>query len=225
MIKKMIRYILTFFYSFILKRKSVKIAYNIYFSKDTIFEGNNVINSNVNIINSSIGFGTYIGENCILPNLIIGSYCSLAQNIEVLPYTHPTTRYVSTHPSFFSILKQSGFTFVSKKSFEEELFFDRENGINAKIGNDVWIGANVKILGGLEIGDGSIIATGSIVTKNIPPYAIVGGVPAKVIRYRFNEEQIAYLLKLKWWEKDLTWLKNHSYLFCDIDELILKIDN
>ncbi|WP_299485003.1 CatB-related O-acetyltransferase [uncultured Allomuricauda sp.] len=69
-----------------------------------------------------------------------------------------------------------------------------------KIGNDVWIGRDAKIMDGVTVGDGSVIATGSIVTKDVPPYAIVGGVPAKVIKYRFDEETIEKLLKLKWWD-------------------------
>lgn len=69
-----------------------------------------------------------------------------------------------------------------------------------KIGNDVWIGRDAKIMDGVSVGDGAVVATGSIVTKDIPPYAIVGGVPAKVIKYRFDEVTIEKLLELKWWD-------------------------
>jgi acetyltransferase-like isoleucine patch superfamily enzyme len=92
------------------------------------------------------------------------------------------------------------------------------------VGNDVWIGENVIIKGGLEIGDGAIIAAGSIVTKNVEPYSVVAGVPAKVIRYRFTKEQIVSLLKIKWWEKDSFWLENHSELFSDIENFISVLD-
>jgi len=224
MIKIFVRHIITFLYSIYLNKKKIRIASNIYLNKKTYLKGNNIINSHSNIINSSIGFGTYLGEKCLLPNTIIGSYCSIANNVEILPYTHPTSMHVSTHPAFFSTLKQSGFTYVNKKYFDEELFFDKENGIHCKIGNDVWIGADVKILGGIQIGDGAIIAAGAIVTKTIPPFAIVGGIPAKIIRYRFNEDQIAFLLRIQWWNRDPQWLKDNSKFFVDIEKLILQIN-
>lgn len=218
--KKIARYVFMLFYSKILLFKlNVKIKPTAYISKMTRFRGNNKIHNNVNIINSSLGFGTYLGENCNLPNTEIGSYCSIAANVKILPYTHPTSNLVSTHPAFFSLLKQAGFTYARKQLFEEELFFDKKSRINVKIGHDVWIGTNVLILGGVEIGNGAILAAGSIVTKNVPAYAIVGGIPAKVIRYRFEEDEIKFLNKIEWWEKSPQWLLKHSSLFLDIKKM------
>ena len=225
MFKKIIRKSITYIYSFLLTKKKVRISLIAYISLKTYFAGGNVINSFSNVINSHIGYGTYLGENCEMPNTYIGSYCSIANNVKIIPYTHTSSIFVSTHPSFFSILKQSGFTYVSEQFFEEELFYDKERGLNAKIGNDVWIGTNVKIIGGIEIGDGAILAAGSIITKNVPPYAIVAGIPAKIIRYRFNENQISYLLETKWWEKDPKWIKNNSHLFIDIEKFILEMND
>lgn len=227
-LKRIIRYLSMVFYSKIIYFKlRVKIHPTVYISKKTIFAGNNVIHNNANIVNSSLGYATYVGKNCIMPNVVLGSYCSIAGNVEVLPYTHPTSIHVSTHPAFFSLLKQAGFTFTKKQLFQEQLFFDKEKGINVKIGNDVWIGKNVLIMGGIEIGDGAIVAAGTILLKNVPPYAIVGGIPAKVIRYRFNEEQIRFLTKIKWWEKTPNWLSEHVELFSDIEKFCftVNIDN
>lgn len=75
-------------------------------------------------------------------------------------------------------------------------------GYPVEIENDVWIGTSVIIMDGVKIGDGAILAAGSVVTNNVPPYAIVGGVPAKIMKYRFNSDEIEYLLSFKWWDKD-----------------------
>lgn len=224
MIKQSIRFIFTFFYSLYLKSSKVRISSSILLNLRTKFEGNNVIHPNCNILNSTIGFGSYLGANCDLPNIEIGRFCSIAANVKVLPYTHPVKSFVSSHPSFYSTLKQADFTYVKFQKFEETLFFNKSKNVFARIGNDVWIGENVIIKGGLEIGDGAIIAAGSIVTKNVEPYSVVAGVPAKVIRYRFTKEQILSLLKIKWWEKDSFWLENHSELFSDIENFISVLD-
>ena len=84
----------------------------------------------------------------------------------------------------------------------------------------MWIGARATILSGIKIGDGAIIAAGAVVTKDVEPYTIVGGVPAKPIKKRFTDEQIHALMKLKWWDKDEAWLRNHAAMFRNIDELI-----
>lgn len=218
LLKSFVRISLTFLYGkLILAKKNVKISSTAYINKKTLFGGQNIIHSKVNIVNSSVGYGTFIGINCNLPNVSIGAYCSFAHNIEVIYAAHPTSIFVSTHPAFYSLLKQSGFTYVSKQLFKECLFFDEKKNIYVKIGNDVWIGANVIILAGVEIADGAIIAAGSVVTKNVKPYDIVGGIPAKVIRSRFNNNQIEILNQIKWWNYSPQWIKNHSHLFADIE--------
>jgi acetyltransferase-like isoleucine patch superfamily enzyme len=147
-----------------------------------------------------------------MSNTKVGKFCSIGPNVLCVPEKHPSNTFVSTHPIFFSTLKQTQITFADKNYYQE---------VEAvKIGNDVWVGANAIILGGLEIGDGAIIAAGAVVTKNILPYAIVGGAPAKLIRYRFHKNEIDFLSKLKWWDKDIDWLKNNYKLFHDISSLI-----
>lgn len=118
--------------------------------------------------------------------------------------------FISTSPVFFSTLKQAVETFVDKNLFDEQMEIE---GYKCIIGNDVWIGSKVLIKGGVRIGDGAIVAMGSIVTKDVPPYAIVGGVPAKVIRYRYSESEIQQLLKFKWWNRDVEWIKSNAHLF------------
>ncbi|MFW6025687.1 MAG: CatB-related O-acetyltransferase [Candidatus Woesearchaeota archaeon] len=183
------------------------------------FEGLNLIQRGVVLKNSKIGRGTYISANSRFIYTQIGRFCSIGQNVKNGFAEHPSRNFVSTHPAFFSTKKQAGFTFVKNDKFEEHKYINKEKGIRIKIGNDVWIGHNVLLLDGICIGDGAIIAAGAVVTKNIEPYTIVGGVPAKPIRKRFNEKQIAFLLELKWWNKDLAWIKSHKNLFTSINKM------
>lgn len=202
-----------------LKKRGVSIDSTVLFNTKTVFEGANVMHKNVCVSSAHVGYGTYIGENSSLPNCHIGRFCSIASNVKVVTATHPTSKFVSTSPMFFSTLKQSGKTFCKKNKFNEFLKVDDRYLI---IGNDVWIGEGVTIKGGVRIGDGAIVAMNACVTKDVPPYAIVGGVPAKIIRYRFTDEQIKFLLEFKWWNKSLDWIEKHAEIFVDIETFIGK---
>ncbi len=177
----------------------------------TTFEGHNRIGRNSSFT-GSLGRCSYMGENCKI-NSDIGRYCSIASEVCTISGRHPTVDWASTSPVFFSDDCQCGTTYVSEKLFDE-------SSPKTIIGNDVWIGARVTILSGVSIGDGAIIAAGAVVTKDVEPYTIVGGVPAKPIRKRFTDEQIAALLELKWWDKDEMWIKRHAAMFAHVDELI-----
>jgi len=98
------------------------------------------------------------------------------------------------------------------------------DGLSAIIGNDVWIGQGVRLIEGVRIGDGAIVAAGAVVASDVPPYAIVGGVPARVIRYRFSKEEIDALLELRWWERDDEWFQSHAREFADIKRFIARED-
>lgn len=141
----------------------------------------------------SIGKCTYISRNSDINYTIIGRFCSIGPNFNCGLGIHPTNG-ISTAPCFYSTKKQNGMTFSSVDKAEELKY--------VHIGNDVFIGANVTILSDLKIGDGAIIAAGAVVTKDVPPYAIVGGVPAKIIKYRFDSDTIRRFLQVKWWNFD-----------------------
>ena len=123
----------------------------------------------------------------------MGSFCSVGPEVICGVGTHPTT-HVSTYPGFYSKNASGSYFF----GFEHE--FSSTDKKNVDIGADVWIGARAIIMGGVSIGHGAIIGAGAVVTKDIPPYAIVGGVPAKLIRYRFESEVIEKLLLSEWWK-------------------------
>lgn len=163
------------------------------------FEGGNRVAISTKIKNCNLGFGTYIGPNGEFYSTNIGKFCCIGSRVNTILGTHPIDN-ISMHPAFYSTDLQAGFTFVKKKTYSDTL-----PSIN--IGNDVWIGSDVKILGGVKIGDGAVIATGAILTKDIPSYEVWGGVPAKKIKDRFEKEKKEELLRIKWWDKDLEWIK------------------
>lgn len=191
------------------------------FNRRTYLKGYNVIGKHSMISNSTIGLCSYIGANSKLPNSLIGSFCSIADNVKVIYYTHPTSDFVSTSPVFFSERKQCGITFVENQLYDEILLVQDKHLI---VGNDVWIGSDVIIKGGVTIGDGAIIAMGSVVCSDVPPYAIVGGVPAKLIRYRFSQDEINKLIAFKWWNKDIEWVRANHSKFNNIKEFLSLIE-
>lgn len=151
-----------------------------------------------------LGDYSYIGKGSILHNTTIGKYCSISDYI-VCGLPNHSTSPISTSPIF--TMKKNG----TRHSWTNKNLFCTIP--NVKIGNDVWIGYRAVIVNNVTIGDGAVIAAGSIVTKDIPPYAIVGGVPAKIIRYRFDEEIRNALLELKWWDIPENILKQNIDLF------------
>lgn len=205
-------------------RTKSKISYAAHVNHKTKLEGFNTLHCKSVLSGSEIGFASFVGAASVLPNSKICRYCSIANNVELISHTHPSSEFVSTHPSFYSLLKQSGFTFVNTQRFNEILTVDNAGIHSVEIGNDVWIGAHALILGGVKIGDGAIVAAGAMVTKDVAPYSIAGGVPAKTIRMRFAEDEIKYLLFLRWWTKDYGWLKKNSEYFSDIKLIMSSVE-
>jgi len=187
---------------------------------NNIYEGKNLVNDRAILKNSFLGYGTYLSGDCNLHSVKIGRFCSIGQRVTNAFALHPASDWVSTHPAFFSLSKQAGFTLVKEQKFNEQKFIDEKQKIKNIIGNDVWVGNDVKIMPGIKICDGAIIAAGAIVTTDIEPYTIVGGTPAKIIKYRFESEEIEFLLNFKWWDKNPEWLKSHIDDFSNIKHFI-----
>lgn len=172
---------------------------------NTEFGYDSKVESGSNVFNSRFGRHSFAGYNCEISHSEIGSFCSIGNNVILNPGVHPIN-WVSTSPVFYS-----GKDSVKVKYAN----FDKVKRRSLVIGSDVWIGSNVVVMGGVNIGHGAIIGASSVVTKNVPPYAIVGGVPAKILKYRFDENLIEELLQSKWWELDENELKKVASKFME----------
>ena len=189
-------------------RKYVQVYDNCTINQST-FEGKNTVNSNSSVLNSSIGLCTYIGDGSYISHTKIGN--------------HPTSVFVSTFPSFYyNTESQIGFTFHEGNAIFDGIkrFPEGENDFQVVIGHDVWIGCNSLIRGGVKIGNGSVIGAGAVVTRDVPPYSIVAGVPAKVIKYRFTREQIDFLEKIQWWNWPMEKIQKDYMFFSNIEDFI-----
>jgi chloramphenicol O-acetyltransferase type B len=160
------------------------------FAKNSEFMGNNVLYGDTIVSNSRIGRHTY-AVNARLGNCDVGSFCSIGPGTLIGGLGQHPTAMISTHPVFYSRLNQSG-TSYSDADYYDEL-------VRTSIGNDVWIGANVLVLDGVTVGDGAIVAAGAVVANDVPDYAVVAGVPARIIKYRFTDEERKLLGEIKWW--------------------------
>lgn len=166
-----------------------------------------------NCINVQMGRYSYMGKNNSVCNASIGSFCSIASYCAIGGGDHAMDS-ISTSPVFYEGRNTFG------KHFSQ---IHKELNKPVTIGNDVWIGENVFINSGITIGDGAVIGAHSVVTHDVPPYAIVAGAPAKVIRYRFSDDQIGKLLSIKWWEWSEEKLQKYGQTFKSIDQFLGEI--
>lgn len=164
-----------------------------------------------------MGSLSYVSNDASLINVEIGCFCSIGPHVQVGLAPHPSRTFVSTYPAFYrENTVGCPLVFRDNKIFDDAI-------PKTVIANDVWIGSNVIVPGGVHIGNGAIVAAGSVVVKDVPPYAIVGGNPAKIIKYRFSEEQIRFLVKLEWWDWPIEKIRQYVDDFSDIEKLRVKI--
>jgi len=146
-------------------------------------------------------------------DVVIGKFCSIAPGVRILSYSEHRLEQVSTYP------------FKTLLSIADGKNYDAIGKGTTRIGNDVWIGTASIILAGVSVGDGAVVGAGSVVASDVPPYAIVAGNPARVLRYRFSKQQIEGLKRVQWWNWDINSIKaRESDFYCDIDSFLGKYD-
>ena len=178
---------------FLLKRKFIKskIYKGVVVDNSTVLGKHSVVFENTILINSHLDDYSYIQKNSEIVNTKIGKFCSIASNVTIGLANHPTHLF-STSPVFYDCSQPLPF-FFTDKIYKKELILE------TIIGADVWIGQGVMIKSGVTIGVGAVIGAGAVVVKDVEAYSVVGGVPAKHIKYRFEENLRKELINSKWW--------------------------
>ena len=179
------------------------------------FEKPSKLNAQSSAVNATMGRYSYCGYGSKLFNCKIGRFCSVSDNVCIGLASHPM-EWVSTSPAFH----------FGRGSIPKDLAahnYQSDPPLTV-IGNDVWIGQGALIKPGITIGDGAVIAMGSVVTKDVPPYAVVGGNPAKIIKMRFSEELIQRLLASKWWDLPPEKLKEYAPDIQDPERFLERIE-
>jgi phosphonate metabolism protein (transferase hexapeptide repeat family) len=167
-----------------------------------------------NIQESTIDNYSYTCENCQIIYSYVGKFVNIASYVRINPSPHPMQKASQHH----MLYRKEMFGFGQ----DDSSFFDFRRSRKSHIGHDVWLGHNVVIMGNVTIGNGAVIGSGAIVTKDIPPYAIAVGNPARVIKYRFDEKTIEALEKISWWDWEHEKIKSSLEDFHDINLFIEK---
>jgi virginiamycin A acetyltransferase len=169
-------------------------------------------------IGKYVGYIPYIISPDPTDRVIIGKYCSIARGVIIIPHHGhlPPKEFRDYRVATYPVAR------VRKHGFYPRYWLkDKRNYV--KIGNDVWIGTNAIILPGVTIGDGAIIGAGAVVANDVPPYAVVGGVPARVLKYRYSDDKIKKLLKIAWWNwSEDKIFSNMDYFYSKVDDFIEK---
>ena len=181
---------------------------------DSNIDKTSKIEAGSSIVGVQMGRHSFCGYDCTIINCRIGAFCSIANYVSIGAASHPMD-WVSTSPAFIE-RKDSIKMKYAKHSYEASEA--------TAIGSDVWIGEGAFIKAGVKIGNGAVIGMGSVVTKDVPDYAIVSGAPARIIRKRFDDNQVKKLLSIKWWDRDDDKLFSYAPFFNNTDEFLNRIE-
>ena len=189
-----------------------------------VIRGNSILNSDIDktakvysgstFYNSKLGRYSYVGYDSEVVNCEIGTFCSIANGFIVGGAKHPMD-WVSMSPVFYNVGSGTN-CHLGHLAMEQSA--------RTYIGDDVWIGSRAIILQGVHVGTGAVVGAGAVVTKDVPPYAVVAGCPAKILRYRFSDEMISEMEREKWWDKSEDWIKESVEAFSDPSGLFARED-
>jgi acetyltransferase-like isoleucine patch superfamily enzyme len=182
---------------------------------NSVIRGPLYLNRNTQIgPEADIGAWFGMNESCFVARAQVGRYCAIGARTAINPFNHPSS-WLSIHEFQYH---PKSFDWVAEYNDFQRLERTPEMFRRVVIGNDVWTGHNVNVMPGVNVGDGAIIAAGAVVTKDVPPFAIVAGVPAVVKRLRFPERVIERLLRVRWWDLELKELSGLP--FADVDRCL-----
>ncbi len=211
-----------YFYYRIACRRQVRLSPLAIVAGGSTFEGMNRILSRTQF-RGSMGRGSYISHSSNL-DARIGRFSSIGARVRVIQGAHPyKAPYVSTSPYFFSDAGQCGVSVLDEPVYDEHRYSDPGRRHAVVIGSDVWIGTDARLIAGVTVADGAVVLAGAMVTKDVPPYAIVGGVPARILGYRYDESVIARLLDIRWWDRDMSWINARHHLFTSLPSFLSSI--
>lgn len=165
-------------------RRNVRIGKRVFLSGKVRMLGNNLVNDDCRLIDCELGAYSYVSPQSVIVSARIGNYCSIGPGVKIGLGLHPFDR-ISTSPFFYN----------------EKIFGKKraEDFNEVELGHDVWVGANALIMGGVKVGVGAVVGAGAVVTKDVPAFAIVLGVPARVVKYRFDEITMNRVFSSQWW--------------------------
>lgn len=185
--------------------KDISLAVTSFMCTKSDISRNCKLHSRVRLWMTSLGDNSYVGPGTKIFNANIGKFCSIGPEVRIGGLGKHPLNWISTSPIFYS---ECG---PLKRSFVKRGYFKEHDKV--EIGHDVWIGAHSLIFDGVNIGNGAVIAAGAVVNRDVEPYSVVGGIPARLIKKRFNEEQIKIIQSMEWWDWSFQFLSDSAEYF------------